>query len=146
MWLSNSYLLKKVLQESVKLIQQLVEELRAGNVHPVEDGELLITEIVVCGRTGLQDFILCVLIHNLPDLSQQGIQVLQVRTELYGIEWETGHEIKNAHKPFLTVQLCRCPDQRISVFATNWLLYQYQRSTMTRQKTVKFGGLDANLL
>lgn len=63
--------MQEVLQESIKLVYKLVKKLGAGDVHTVEDGELLVAEIVVGGRAGLQDLSVCVLIHNFPDLSQQ---------------------------------------------------------------------------
>lgn len=71
-------LLQEVLQESVELVYQLIEKLRSSDVHAIEDGELIIAEIVVGGRTGLQNVNVCMLVHNLPDLPQQGIQMLNI--------------------------------------------------------------------
>lgn len=68
--------MQEVLQESTELVYKLIEKLGAGNVHAVEDGEFFVAEIVVGGRAGLQDLSVCVLIHHLPDLPQQGVQML----------------------------------------------------------------------
>lgn len=71
-------LLQEVLQQSVELVYQFIKKLWASDVHTVEDGELVVVEIVVGGRTGLQNFNVCVLVNNLPDLTQQGVQMLNV--------------------------------------------------------------------
>ncbi len=141
---SSSHLLQEVLQQSIELVYELIEELRSGDVHAVEDGELFVAEIVVGGRAGLQDFSVCVLILNLPDLPQQGIQMLEVKVKAHiivSLALHIGHKVtkpekknKKIDKPFLTGQLCRCQDQSTLVFVTNWSPYQYQRSTMTRKR------------
>lgn len=68
--------MQEVLQESIELVCKLIEKLGAGDVHAVEDGELFVAERVVGGGAGLQDLSVCVLILDLPDLPQQGIQML----------------------------------------------------------------------
>lgn len=45
--------MQEVLNKSSKLVYKLIKKLRAGDVHAVEDGELLIAEVVVGSRAGL---------------------------------------------------------------------------------------------
>lgn len=73
---NSTHLLQKVIEESTELVHKLIKELGAGDVYAVEDGELIIAEIVVGGRAGLQDLSVCVLIYHLPNLPQQSIQML----------------------------------------------------------------------
>ncbi|KAG7223273.1 hypothetical protein INR49_015629, partial [Caranx melampygus] len=47
--------LQEVIEESTKLVYKLIKKLGAGDVYAVEDGELIVAEIVVGGRAGLQD-------------------------------------------------------------------------------------------
>lgn len=68
--------MQEVLQQSVEFVHQLVQQLGAGDVHAVKDGELLIAEVVIGGGADLQHLSVCVLIHNLPDLPQQSVQML----------------------------------------------------------------------
>ena len=71
-----AHLLQEVLQEPVELVHLLVEELGASDVYPVEDGELLVAQGVIGLGADLQDLRVRVLLHDLPDLTQQSLQVL----------------------------------------------------------------------
>lgn len=133
--------MQEVLQESIVLVYKLIKKLGAGNVHAVEDGELFVAEIVVGGRAGLQDLGVCVLILDLPDLPQQGIQMLNGNMKANrftdtacNLQVAISRTNEEIDKPFLTGQLCRCQGQSILVFVANWSPYQYQRSTMTRKE------------
>lgn len=136
----TTHLLQEVLEESIELVHELVEKLGAGNVHAVVDGELLVAEIVVGGRAGFQDLSVCVLILDLPNLPQQGIQMLNEEmenTQHCDTACDLLHDLEpniKMNKPFLTGQLCRCRDQSTLVFVASWSPYQYQRSTTTRKE------------
>lgn len=93
----STHLLQEVLQESVVLVYKFIEKLGAGDVHAVEDGELFVAEKVVGGRAGLQDLSVCVLILDLPDLPQQGIQMLNENMKAYNIVSLTLHTIYKLH-------------------------------------------------
>lgn len=75
------HLLKKIFQQLIELVHQFVQELAAGDVYPVENCELFIAEGVVGLRAGLQHISVSVLLHNLPDLSQQWFQMLKAREQ-----------------------------------------------------------------
>lgn len=78
----HSYLLQKILQQPGELVHQLVQELGAGYIYPVKDCELFVAESMVSLRAGLQDFCVCVLLHNFFYLTQQSIQMLDRRGKI----------------------------------------------------------------
>lgn len=78
---ASPHLLKKIFQQLIELVHQFIQELAASNVYPVEDGEFLVAESVVGLRAGLQHISVGVLLHNLPDLSQQWFQMLKMREQ-----------------------------------------------------------------
>ena len=84
-WSGSPHLLQEVLQQPGELVHLLVQELAAGDVHPVEDGVLLVAQRVEGPGAGLQDVRVRVLLHDLPDLSQQRLQVLERERTASGV-------------------------------------------------------------
>lgn len=96
---------------------------------------------MVGGRAGLQDLSVCVFVLDLPDLPQQGIQMLNERTKARNIVSVTLNPVymnrnykQNVDEPFLTDQLYRCQGQSTLVFEANWSPYPYRHSTKPREE------------
>lgn len=70
------HLLQQVFHRVSESVRELVDELAASDVYTVHDGVFFTAQDAVSLATRLQNIHLCMLLHNHPDLLQQGIQML----------------------------------------------------------------------